>query len=120
MNFSLLCRFWYTVPVLCNLFRSVHAFAFNINRGQQVGGARRHGLDREVEHCSSAVALPRQNFGQATMAINAGTGPTWSWSQAAATALAAMQACAHVPSSVLYNLVCRRTTVDALCAAVDV
>lgn len=95
MNFSMLCRFWFTIPVLCGLFRSVHAFAFNINGGRGGVGARRRGLGGSlgpgVEHCSGGVAVPQRAQGQATVAMSAGTGSTWSWSQAAATALAAMQ-----------------------------
>lgn len=97
MNFSLLCRFWVAVPVLCDLFRGVHAFAFNTNGGVGAqAGARRRGLDRrldrEVER-SSGVALPRRAQVQATVEMSAGTRSAWSWSQAAATALAAMQVC---------------------------
>lgn len=110
MNFSWLGRFWVVVPVLANLFfsisissSSVHAFAFNINgggrHGVQAGAARRRGLDprlvQEVER-SSGIALPRRAQGRAAVEMSAGTGSAWSWSQAAATALAAIQVCLNM------------------------
>lgn len=117
MHLSLSCRFWLAVPVLCNLLRSVHAFAFNINGGQV--GARRRGLDHEVKH-SNGIALPQR----AQVAMSAGAGSTWSWSQAAASALAAMQVVyifetphtavyAHITAILL--VLCGGTGIYALC-----
>lgn len=97
MNLSILRRFWFAAPVFCDLSGGVHAFAFNINGARGQVGARRRGLDREVEH-RTGVDLPQRAQGQATVAMSAGTGSAWSWNKAAATALAAMQVCTCAPS----------------------
>lgn len=95
----LVATLWWRVLV------DTHAFiALNVNN---VGGAnvrlRGCGFERQLHRRdanrrSSGVALLQCAQGKVTVAMSAEAGSTLSWSQAVATALAALQVCARVRS----------------------